>query len=63
MGGDVIDVVVKKETLALIKKHLDPQAVEGVIHRLENGDLSDDEARSLVELIIEQRKDESSRLP
>jgi hypothetical protein len=59
-GGDVLDLAVSRETLSLIKKHLPAAAAETLAHRLYTGDTTDDEAREMVKMYLEQQADRKS---
>jgi hypothetical protein len=56
-GDTTFDKVTRNETIRLIETHLPPDIAEATIHKLELGDITDDNARKIVDLTIEQRND------
>lgn len=56
-----VDPLVRRETIRLVEQRLSPGEAEAVIERLQRDDLSDDEARQLVELVAEQQRDARTR--
>lgn len=57
---DVSDLVVSRETLSLLKKHLPAEAADALANRLHTGDTTDEEAREMVRIYREQKADRKS---
>ncbi|MDB5322191.1 MAG: hypothetical protein JWN40_3822 [Phycisphaerales bacterium] len=60
-GNSTIDAVVANETRALLRKHLQPTDAEAAIDKLDAGQMTDEQARELVDVYREQRSDAKSR--
>ena len=56
-GESVVDQVVRDETIRLLKKSMPAAAAEDAIEKLVRGEISDDQARELIEIFATQRKD------
>jgi len=56
-GDTVSQTVIRQETLRLINAKLPKNEAEATVHKLQIGDMSDDDARKLVELYDQQQKD------
>jgi len=56
-GDSAVDELVRGETIRLIELELPPTEAEATIEKLQRGDITDDEARRLVDLVQEQRRD------
>jgi hypothetical protein len=61
-GDATFDAVTRNETLRLIKKHMPPDIAEATLHKLEIGEMTDEQAQELVNYYSEQRKDDTRRV-
>jgi len=57
-GVTPLDELVKKETLALVKKSMPPEVAANLIERLEAGTIDDEEVREMVILYEDQQSDQ-----
>jgi hypothetical protein len=56
-----LDVAVKQETIAFIKKKMPSSEAEATIEKLQRGEITDDAARELASIAAEQQQDQKSR--
>jgi hypothetical protein len=49
--GAVVDEVARRETINLVRRRLDPQAAEATIEKLERGEMTDEQAREMAEML------------
>lgn len=56
-----LDQVIRRETIALVEKSMPKEEAEATIEKLHRREITDDEARELVELCVHQRRDERAR--
>jgi hypothetical protein len=55
-----LDRAVKRETIAFIKKKMPPNEADATIEKLQRGEITDDQARQLVDLYADQQSDEKT---
>jgi hypothetical protein len=60
-GDSTLDAVLANETRALLRKHLRPDEAQAAIDKLDAGQMTDEQARELVDVCREQRDDARSR--
>lgn len=60
-GDQTIDAVVANETRALLRKHLRSDEAQAAIEKLDAGQMTDEQARELVDVCREQHDDAKSR--
>ncbi len=53
----VVDQVIRRETIQLIKKSMVSNDAVATVEKLERGQISDDQARELVQVYVEQKRD------
>jgi hypothetical protein len=56
-----LDAAVQDETIRLIRKSMSRAEAEPLIERLQRGDITDDQARELVEIVKDQNRDSRTR--
>ena len=56
-----LEIVVNNETIHLIRKSMSRAEAEPLIERLQRGDITDDQARELVEIVKDQNRDSRTR--
>jgi len=54
----VLDQTIQRETIRLIEKSMPAKEAEATIEKLQRGDLTDDAARELVEVLVQQQQDD-----
>jgi hypothetical protein len=60
-GASALDAVIRKETISIIRKSLPKDTADAVINLLETGQATDEQAREILEMYIEQQKCDKSR--
>jgi hypothetical protein len=60
-GGSAVDEVVRRETIALIEKSMPSAEAEATVEKLQRGDITDDQARDLIKLTADQKRDDRAR--
>jgi hypothetical protein len=62
LGDPVEKAAIRKETVALIRSKMSRKSAEATLRLLELGEISDDSARDILQLAVEQRKDSGRRV-
>lgn len=57
VGSTETDAAIRRETTALINRSMPPTEAEATVEKLQRGDISDDDARELVEIYADQEHD------
>lgn len=60
-GGTAVDQAIRRETIDLVTKAMPEAEAEATIEKLQRGDITDDQARELVEEFAEQQQDDRTR--
>lgn len=60
-GESVVDEVVRRETVALVEKAMPALEAEATIEKLQRGEITDDQARELVNVSADQKRDDRMR--
>jgi hypothetical protein len=60
-GESAVDEVVRRETIALVEKSMPAAEAEATIEKLQRGEITDDEARDLIEVLADQKQDDRTR--
>lgn len=60
-GESAVDQVVRRETIALVKKSMPALEAEATVEKLQRGEITDDQARELIEVSADQKQDDRTR--
>ena len=61
-GGSVIDQSIRRETIVLVEKLMPNVEAEATLEKLLRGEITDDQARELIDVSADQKQDDRTRI-